>query len=276
MCFSAIEGEDVKRDIHALLSCAALLVIATVWMGASWAQNRIWRIGILNVDHYSQDDVPKWPIYRVLSEHGWVVGKDVIFELRDGGGDPRHLAEPAAELVRLKVDVLMPVGPSAVRAAFAATRDIPIVAHDLETDPVAAGYAQSYSHPGGNLTGLFLDAPELAGKWLELLKSIVPRLSRVVVLWDPTSGPVQLDAVRNAAPALGVQVQVLEINTPEDIDKATVRLPRTPAGHDHSAVADDVLAERTPCSTRKKTPIAGNVDGRSIRGRGWNAGLRPQ
>ena len=77
----------MKRDIHVLMSFTAFLVIATVWMGASWAQNqnRIWRIGFLNIDHYSLDDIPKWTIYQVLSEHGWVVGKDVIFELRDGG-----------------------------------------------------------------------------------------------------------------------------------------------------------------------------------------------
>ena len=211
----------MKRDIHAPLTFAAVLLIATVWIGASWAQNRIWRIGILSIEHYSQDDIPKWALYRVLNENGWVVGKDVLFELRDGGGDPRHLAEPAAELVRLNVDVLVPVGPPAVHAAFAATRDIPIVAHDFETDPVAAGYAQSYNHPGGNLTGLFLDAPELAPKWLELLKRIVPRLSSVALLWDPTSGSVHVDAVRKTAHALGVRTQVLEINTPEEIDNVS-------------------------------------------------------
>ena len=107
-----------------------------------------------------------------------------------------------------------------MRAAVAATRDIPIVAHDFETDPVTAGYAESYSHPGGNLTGLFLDAPELAGKWVELLKAILPSLSRIVVLWDATSGPVPLDGVRKAAPPLGITLEVLEIHTPEDINKA--------------------------------------------------------
>jgi putative ABC transport system substrate-binding protein len=149
-----------------------------------------------------------------------VGGKNVEFERRDAVGDPTRLAELAAELVRLKVDVLWAVGPPSVRAAFAATPDIPIIAHDFETDPVAAGYAQSYSHPGRNLTGLFLDSPDLAGKWLEMLKAMVPRLSRVVVLWDATSGPIPLDAVRNAAPALGIKLQVLQIHAPVDIDKA--------------------------------------------------------
>ena len=205
-----------------MLALTALLLIATWWTDASWAQTKIPHVGVLIVYPSLSAEVQQWfrPFPRTLSQHGWIEGKNVAFEYRDGAGDPTRLAEPAAELVQLKVDVLLAVGPPAMRAALAAGRDIPIVALDLETDPVASGYAESYSHPGGNLTGLFLDAPQLAGKWLELLKAIVPRLSRVVVLWDPTEGSVHLDAVRNAAPALGVKLQVLEIHAPEDINKA--------------------------------------------------------
>jgi putative ABC transport system substrate-binding protein len=195
------------------------VLIATLWTDASWAQSKIARVGILSINHV-RDWLSTMHFYQTLGEHGWVEGKNVMFEFRDSGGDPTRLTEPAAELIRLKVDVLFPMGPPSVRAAFAATRDIPIVAHDLETDPVAAGYAQSYGRPGRNLTGLFLDSPDLAGKWLELLKATVPRLSRIVVLWDATSGRVALDAVRDAAPALGIKLQVLEIHTPADIDNA--------------------------------------------------------
>ena len=209
-------GERVRRTTSFLLVLTAL-VLATCWADLAWAQPKILRVGVLTVAE-SQEWLE--PFNRTLREHGWVEGKNLAFEHRHGSGDPRRLAEPAAELVRLKVDVLFPVGPPSVRAAFAATRDIPIVAHDLETDPVAAGYARSYSRPGGNLTGLFLDSPDLAGKWLELLKTIVPNLSRVVVLWDSTSGPIPLDAVRTVAPSLGVKLQVVEIHTPEEIDKA--------------------------------------------------------
>ena len=210
----------MKCCIHFLPASTIFFLIATFWTNASWAQTRIWGIGFLSVPHYSQDDARNFPIYRTLSDHGWVVGKDVIFELRDGGGDPTRLAEPAAELVRLKVDVLLPTGPAAVRAAFGATKDIPIVAYDLESDPVAERYVQSLSRPGGNVTGIFLDAPELAGKWVELLKTIIPRLSRVVVLKDSSTPPLQLDAVREAASELGIKQQVLEIHTAEDIAKA--------------------------------------------------------
>ncbi len=199
-----------------LLSIAWLTTIG--WTGESWGQEKIPRVGILTVAEGREAVLEAF--YRALGEHGWVEGKNVAFEYRHGGGDPRRMAEPAAELVRLKVDVLVPFGPPSVRAAFTATREIPIVAHDLETDPVAAGYAQTYSRPGGNLTGLFLDSPDLAGKWLELLKSIVPNLSRAVVLWDSTSGPIPLDAVRTVAPSLGVKLQVVEIHTPGEIDKA--------------------------------------------------------
>ena len=214
----------VGSFIRTLPVLTALLFSATLCADASWAQTKILRVGVLTVSWSEQVDltVPRWiePFYRTLREHGWVEGKNVVFEHLDAAGDPTRLAEPAAELVRRRVDVLLPVGSSATRAAFAATRDIPIVAHDLDSDPLAAGYAESYSHPGGNLTGVFLDAPEVAGKWLELLKTVVPGLSHVVVLWDPTEGTAQVDAVRKAARALGIRVQVLEIKTPEDIDKA--------------------------------------------------------
>jgi putative ABC transport system substrate-binding protein len=151
------------------------------------------------------------------------------------------------ELVRLKVDVLFPIGPQSVRAVFAATQDVPILAHDLETDPVAAGYTETYSRPGHKLTGLFLDSPDLAGKWLELLTAMVPHLSRVVVLWDATSGPVPLAAVRNAAPGLGIKLRVLTIHTPADIDKA----PSAFGGH-----AQAIIALPSPMMYTQGTHIA--------------------
>ena len=215
-----------QTDFRALLAFIASSLIATSWTDAGWAQTKVFRVGILHQG--TRDDGAKNirefltanHFFQTLGEHGWVEGKNVTFEIRHARGDPTALAEPADELVRLKVDVLFAVAPPAVRAAFAATQDIPTVAHDLETDPIAAGYAQSYSHPNKNLTGLFLDSPDLVGKWLELLKAMVPRLSRVAVLFDATSGPVPLNAVRKAAPAVGIRLEVLEIHKPEDIDKA--------------------------------------------------------
>ena len=202
--------------------CATLFCV-----NGCMAQTRIPRVGLLFVQ-----DLRKEPwmenIRATLRQHGWVEGKNVAFEYRDAGGDPTRFAEPAAELIRLNVDVLFPIGPPAVRAVAAATHDIPIVAHDFETDPVIAGYAQSYSRPGGNLTGLFLDSPDLAGKWLELLKEIRPRLARITVLWDSTSGPIPLEAVRTVGPSLGITPQVLELRTPQDIAKVQSRFRGPP------------------------------------------------
>ena len=210
--------------IRTLLALTTLLLIAAFWVDASSAQTKVLRVGILNPNDEPDDEMRDWlssmHFYQTLAEHGWVEGKNVIFEYRHARGGPTGLAEPAAELVRLKVDVLYASGPPSVRALFATSGDIPIVVHDLENDPVAAGYAQSYSHPGGHLTGIFLDAPDFASKWVELLRAMVPRLSRIVVLWDPTSGRPALDAIRNVAPALGIKVQVLKTYTPSDIDKA--------------------------------------------------------
>jgi len=222
----------MKRGIRVLVATTAFLLIANFGMDASWAQTRTFRVGVLNNGLSMRGWLSDMHFFQTLSEHGWVEGKNVTFEFRDWKGDPTRLDEPATELVRLKVDVLFPMGPASVHAAFEATRDIPIVAHDLETDPVAAGYAQSYSRPGGNLTGLFLDSPELAGKWIELLKIIVPHLSRVVAVWDSTSSRVPLDAVRDVAPKFGVKLQVVEIRTSADMNKA----PSAFGGHPQAMI----------------------------------------
>lgn len=232
-----------------------VLLLLAISVEPVFAQQQMVRIGILTVDKIP----PVEAFYRTLRQHGWIEGKNIAFEYRHGGGDPRRMAEPARELVGLKVDVLFPIGPPSVRAAFAATREIPMVAHDLETDPVAAGYAQSYARPGGNLTGLFLDSPDLAGKWVELLKATVPNLSRIVVLWDATSGPVPLDAVRNVAPSLGIGVQVLEIHSPEEIDtaasafrgrpQALIVLPSPMMYHQSTRLAELTKRQRLPATS---------------------------
>jgi putative ABC transport system substrate-binding protein len=160
------------------------------------------------------------PFRRALADHGWVEGKNVSFEFRNAGGDPSQLEGVAAELVRLKLDVILAAGAPSVRAAHAATRTIPIVAGDYTSDPVAEGYVKSYGRPGGNITGVFLDTPEFAGKWFQLLKAIIPGLSRVAVLWDPGPGAAHLQAVQNLARSLRVQLQVVEVRRPDEIEKA--------------------------------------------------------
>ena len=124
------------------------------------------------------------------------------------------------ELVQRKVDIIFASGPAAISAARDATSVAPIVAMDLETDPVEAGWVKSLARPGGNLTGLFLNLPGLAGKWLELLKAAAPGIRRVGVLWDSTTGSAQLTAAKAAAPAFALELQIMEVRGDEEIDAA--------------------------------------------------------
>ena len=118
------------------------------------------------------------------------------------------------ELVARRVRVLSVIGPAVVRLAHAATKTIPIVAMDLESDPVKDGLIASIARPGGNLTGLFFDFPQFSAKWLELLTEGVPGLSRLAVMWDPSTGSLQLDALAAEAKSRGLSLQVLKVAAP--------------------------------------------------------------
>src|SRR5947207_1883262 len=137
-------------------------------------------------------------IRDALAAEGLVDGKDYVLSM-SAATDREQLPGLAKQLARPGVGALLAVGPAALAAARSATTSIPIVALDLETDPIKAGYAQSLSHPGGNVTGLFFNFPEYSGKLLELLNEARPGLSRIAALWDPTSGTVQVEAAEAAA-----------------------------------------------------------------------------
>ena len=145
-------------------------------------------------------------------------GRTLTLDVRFGDG--RALAPLAAELTKLHPDLIHAVARQGVAAIHAATTIIPVVALDLESDPVASGFVRTLPRPGGNLTGVFMDFPELAGKWLEILKTAVPTLARVAVLWDPTTGPAQLDAARSAAQVLKLTVYPVEARAIAEIDGA--------------------------------------------------------
>jgi len=157
---------------------------------------------------------------QALGDLGYVEGRNLVVDVRWTDGRPEALSGSALELVRRKVDVLYAVGPAAVRAASAAARDIPIVGMDLESDPVEAGWVRSLGRPGGNVTGLFLDLPGLTGKWLELLREVVPNVRRVALIWDPATGRSQLAAIQAAAKGLGIELQVLEVRASDDVQAA--------------------------------------------------------
>src|SRR5574341_740359 len=127
---------------------------------------------------------------------------------------PPDLPSMALELASLKVDLIYTQGSAVVRAAMAATRQIPIVASDLETDPIASGYASTLARPGGNLTGIFLDLPEFSAKRLELLKEALPKVSRVMVLWDASLDRAPLSKMDAAARLLKLRLILAETRTP--------------------------------------------------------------
>src|SRR5215471_9489000 len=144
---------------------------------------KLWRIGFLAA---SGSKLTFAAFREGLRELGYVEGQNVAFELRSAEGKVEHLPDLAAELVRLKVDIILASSNQSVEAAQKATTSIPIVMTGT-TDPVASGFVSSLARPGGNITGLTLGGPELVGKRLELLKEAVPRVSRVAIFLHPTS-----------------------------------------------------------------------------------------
>jgi putative ABC transport system substrate-binding protein len=146
-----------------------------------------------------------------LRELGFVEGQDVAFAFRSADGDPRDLPGLARHLASLKPAVLFVAGPAALDAAVHATSSVPIVALDLETDPVRSGLVRSVSQPRTNVTGLFLDQPAFAGKWFELVKQVVPKARHVNLLWDASTGPWQLAAAKAAAQRQGFDIDTLVV-----------------------------------------------------------------
>jgi len=153
---------------------------------------------------------------------GYQEGLTVL--VRSGEGDTEQLPRLVTDLIAQGVGVLIVVGADAVRAAARATTAVPIVAIDLETDPVLTGLVTSYARPGGNITGLFLDLPSLATKWIELMREAVPGLERVVFVWQPSTGRSQLDIALRAAEAAGLEAVVLDIELSDDFAAKFSRL----------------------------------------------------
>ena len=154
-----------------------------------------------------------------LAELGYVEGKNIVIEWRQAGGNLDSLATFADELVRLKVDVILTAGSTATRAAKEATSTIPIVMLQ-DNDPVRSGFIASLARPGGNITGLSTLRPEISGKRLELLKEIVPGLSRVAVLGS-SNNPGNAEGLKEtqlAAKALKLQIQYLDVHGVKDIE----------------------------------------------------------
>jgi putative ABC transport system substrate-binding protein len=197
------------------------LLLSALFLGVMPAEaqqpKKIPRVGFLNAASDTFVAVRLDAFRRGLRERGYTEGKDIVIEYRYAEGKQHRLSGLAEELVRLKVDVLVTGGTLSGQAARNATATIPIVMTNI-TDPVAAGFAVSLARPGGNVTGLSTQAPEISAKQLELLKEIIPRLSRVAVFGSSSPAVLYRQTEERAAQALGLRLQYLDVRELKDIE----------------------------------------------------------
>jgi len=232
---------------------------------------RIPRIGVLSPAPAAAAGGSPYDAFREgLRELGYVEGKNIVLDFRFAGGKYERLPELAADLVRLQVDVILTDGGNTTaRAALNATRTIPIVMGTVN-DPVANGLVASLTRPGGNVTGFTFPFVELAGKRLQLLKEMVPAVTRVAVLWDQANGPLQFHAAEAAAPSLGVQLESLPVRGPADLDAAFEAASRHRAGallqassrmlsDNRKAIVERALKHRLPGMFEPGFPEAGGL-----------------
>jgi putative ABC transport system substrate-binding protein len=206
------------------LSALALVLILLAGPFAVEAQQptRVVRVGWLSGTLPTDNPPLREAFMQRLRDHGYVQGRNLVFEGRWAEGKLDRLPALAAELAGLQVDAIVTVGPTATYPAKKVTTTIPIVFVGVSA-PVESGLVASLARPGGNVTGLSFDVgPELSGKRLELLKEVVPRASRVAYLRDPTipGATATLQATEAAARALGVTLQPLEMRGPDDLEPA--------------------------------------------------------
>ena len=202
-------------------SLTTIIVLTTASTTQAQQPLKVPRIGFLIASSRSVNAARYEAFLQGLRELGYEEGKNIVIEWRSAEGKFDHLAALAAELIRLKVDVIVTAGPADTRAAKEATSTIPIVM-TFDNDPVGNGFIASLARPGGNVTGLSTLAPELSSKQLELLKEIVPKLSRVAILGISTNpgNALALRQVEVAAKTFGLKLQYLDLLDPNAIETA--------------------------------------------------------
>jgi len=232
-----------RRRLLGSIAAAGLAGRLTT-LRAQPAGARMPRIGMLSFGPapVGADPDPSAGFRQGLRELGYSDGRNLVVDYRYADGRPDTLAVLAADLVRLKVDVIVTGGPAPLASARKATNTIPIVSIG-GADPVGEGWAQSLARPGGNITGLTVTFPELGPKRLELLKQAMPGLARVAVLLAPaelrSSGP-DLDAR-----ALGLQLQVLEVSGPDDFEAAFKRAAQERAQALYAIATNMIVSHRS-------------------------------
>jgi putative ABC transport system substrate-binding protein len=211
----------MKKKITGLTLCAMLYALCLP--ATAQQPKKVPRIGYLSATDPSADSARSAAIRQALRERGYIEGQNIAIEYRYAEGKVDRFPELAAELVRLKVDIIVVAGGNRIiLAAKNATKTIPIVMVGAGVDPVEAGFIKSLARPGGNVTGLAILSRELGGKRLELLKEAVPKLARVAVLYEPAN-PAQVLEVKEVLPvaarALALTLQPSEVRVADDFER---------------------------------------------------------
>jgi putative tryptophan/tyrosine transport system substrate-binding protein len=204
----------MNRHRRLLLLVAASVCAAPLAGHTEQPTPKAKRIGILSPESGEFAPVPAFR--QELHQLGWFEGKSLVIDHRWANGRYERLPELMAELLTTRADVIYAIGPDAARIAKDATRAVPIVALDLETDPVASGFVRTLGRPEGNLTGLFLDVPELFGKWLQLIREVAPSVRSVGAVGAPTINAPQFAAVESLFRNTQLRLHRLEVHGPAD------------------------------------------------------------
>ena len=213
-----------------------LLCSAAVWPLAARAEQpeRMRRIGVILPAAANDAEFQTWvgAFLQALAQLGWTIGRNMRIDIRWATTNSAEIRRHAAELAALAPDVILASGTSTVGPMLQATRTVPVV-FPIVVDPVGAGFVESLARPGGNATGFLTFEYSLAGKWLELLKQIMPGVTRAAVLRDPamSSGTGQFGAIQAVAPSLGVEISPLNVQRDAgEIERAIAAFARAPNG----------------------------------------------
>src|SRR5262249_33355944 len=209
-----------------------LLGDAAAWQIVAHAQaQRVRRIGILTPLDEAENKIRIDPLLQELPRLGWFDGRNIRIEMRAAGGNADALRKYATELLALAPDVLVAFGTPPTDLLLHATRTAPIV-FTIVVDPLGSGFVNNLARPGGNVTGFMLFEYSLSGKWLDLLKQIAPDLRRVAVIRDPSlpSGTGQFAVIQGVAPALGLEVTVINIRDRAEMERAVSAFAGLPNG----------------------------------------------
>jgi putative ABC transport system substrate-binding protein len=252
-----------RRRFIALVAGAAAAPIASHAQPAT----KMPRLGVLLYSTPQQDPQAR-TIQEGLRELGYVDGKNISIEYRFAEGKPERLPDLAADLVRLKPDVLLPIGGDVAPFVAKATRTIPII-FVMSADPLQLGLVATLARPGGNATGFTFLQDELASKRLELLKEVAPRISRVAFLSNPDHPDNELRVAQRAATAIGVELQQIEMRGPGDLDGALQAVTKASLDALYVVASRQTVASLpriVDFATKNALPLAGGWGGRAPAG----------